>query len=83
MPAPSCPSTIGLGRVHSPLTTCRSVPQTPMAFMPHQHLARPRLPHLDLGQLERLPGAGKSAARVLTPPIADTSSSRVFTVDRF
>ena len=32
-PAPSCPSTIGVGRWNSPLTWCRSVPQIPTAAM--------------------------------------------------
>ena len=67
IPAPSCPSTIGVGRVHSPLTEWRSVPQMPTAAMRTSTSPAPRLLEVELADLERPPGLVEDGRRGSSP----------------
>ena len=64
-PAPSWPSTIGVGRCHSPLTWCRSVPQIPTAAMRTTTSSRAGLGEIELHDLERLADRAEDGGAVL------------------
>ena len=67
-PAPSCPSTMGVGRRNSPLTLCRSVPQIPAAAMRTTTSSGPGSASSSSSTVKGFPGPQKTAARVVIGP---------------
>ena len=86
MPAPSWPSTIGVGRCHSPLTWCRSVPQMPTAAMRTTTSFGPGSARSSSTTSSGSPTARKSPARVfmrLYAPIAAFTAAQLVTWETF